>query len=96
MSGVARHACCLALTPPDTTSYISQGWQEKAEKTGISADLVKPIPLLEQMVKEGKLGRKSGKGFYDVSRVHTVTSPALTWRSTRSSQDSLHCRRVMH
>jgi 3-hydroxyacyl-CoA dehydrogenase len=52
----------------DTTSYISQGWQEKAKQGQISEELVKPIPMLEEMVKQGRLGRKSGKGFYDVSR----------------------------
>ncbi|KAI9634116.1 3-hydroxyacyl-CoA dehydrogenase [Dioszegia hungarica] len=51
----------------DTTSYISQGWAEKAEQGLISKELVQPIPMLEEMVKEGRMGRKSGKGFYDVS-----------------------------
>jgi 3-hydroxyacyl-CoA dehydrogenase len=52
---------------PDTTSYISTGWRDKAKEGLISEELVRPIPMLDQMVKEGKLGRKSGQGFYDVS-----------------------------
>lgn len=55
---------------PDTTSYISQGWREKAKQGEISEELVRPIPMLDEMVKKGHLGRKSGKGFYDVSPVH--------------------------
>lgn len=51
----------------DTTSYIADGWRDKAEQGVISKELVQPIPMMEQMVKDGKLGRKSGKGFYDVS-----------------------------
>ena len=51
----------------DTTSYIGEGWQEKAKQGLISEELVKPSPLLQKMIKEGRLGRKSGKGFYDVS-----------------------------
>jgi 3-hydroxyacyl-CoA dehydrogenase len=57
----------------DTTSYISQGWQEKAEQGKISKELVQPIPMLEQMVKEGKMGRKSGEGFYKVRTIETGT-----------------------
>lgn len=51
----------------DTTSYIASGWREKAEKGLISKELVAPIPLMEKMVKEGRLGKKSGQGFYDYS-----------------------------
>ncbi|EIW71994.1 hypothetical protein TREMEDRAFT_24464 [Tremella mesenterica DSM 1558] len=50
----------------DTASYIAQGWREKSGSGGISEEVVKPIPLLDQLVKEGKMGRKSGEGFYDV------------------------------
>ncbi|ORY33401.1 3-hydroxyacyl-CoA dehydrogenase [Naematelia encephala] len=53
----------------DTTAYISSGWREKAAQGQISEELVRPIPILDEMVKQGRLGRKSGKGFYDVSSV---------------------------
>lgn len=44
----------------DTTLYILQGWVKKFPGEPAFA-----IPaLLEQKVKEGKLGRKSGEGFY--------------------------------
>lgn len=57
----------------DTTSFIASGWQERVaaspanEDLGLSPDLVKPIHLLDEMVKEGKLGRKSKEkgGFYE-------------------------------
>lgn len=45
----------------DTCQNIMTGWREKE---ALSPELVKPIKALEEKVKEGKLGRKSGEGFF--------------------------------
>lgn len=44
----------------DTTSFIVDGWHKKYP----DEPLFKPSPLLSKLVKEGKLGVKSGEGFY--------------------------------
>jgi len=45
----------------DTTLFIMDGWYQR-----YPADpMFKPSELLKRMVKEGKLGRKSGRGFYE-------------------------------
>ncbi|GMR32220.1 hypothetical protein PMAYCL1PPCAC_02415, partial [Pristionchus mayeri] len=44
----------------DTTLFIGQGWA----KNYPNEPSFKPSPTLEKLVKEGKLGRKTGEGFY--------------------------------
>ncbi|XP_035221432.1 hydroxyacyl-coenzyme A dehydrogenase, mitochondrial-like [Stegodyphus dumicola] len=44
----------------DTTKFIINGWHEKFPDN----PLFKPVPLLNKLVAEGKLGVKTGEGFY--------------------------------
>jgi 3-hydroxyacyl-CoA dehydrogenase len=51
----------------DTVKYITDGWY-KSGKDLKNNPLVKPIPMLDKLVAEGKLGRKSGEGFYKYNK----------------------------
>ncbi|XP_014281838.1 hydroxyacyl-coenzyme A dehydrogenase, mitochondrial [Halyomorpha halys] len=44
----------------DTTKFILDGWHEKFP----DVEIFKPIEKLNNLVSEGKLGRKTGEGFY--------------------------------
>lgn len=48
----------------DTNKFILDGWHEKFPDN----PLFKPIPLLNKLVAEGKLGKKTGEGFYKYDR----------------------------
>jgi 3-hydroxyacyl-CoA dehydrogenase len=45
----------------DTTLFILEGWHQRYP----TEPAFKPSALLKKMVSEGKLGRKSGRGFYE-------------------------------
>ncbi|EFX73881.1 hypothetical protein DAPPUDRAFT_57769 [Daphnia pulex] len=44
----------------DTSKFIIEGWAEKFPEN----PLFKPVPTLNRLVEEGKLGMKTGEGFY--------------------------------
>lgn len=47
----------------DTTASILRGWHEK-----FNNPLFEPLPSLDKLVKEGKLGNKTGEGFYKYTK----------------------------
>ncbi|CAG0917034.1 unnamed protein product [Notodromas monacha] len=48
----------------DTCKFIMDGWHQDHP----DEPLFKPIPSLDKMVAEGKLGKKSGEGFYSYKK----------------------------
>jgi len=44
----------------DTAKFVSEGWSESYP----DEPLFRPCPTIVQLVSEGKLGRKTGEGFY--------------------------------
>lgn len=54
----------------DTTYNILMGWHEKDPEN----PLYKPMPILENLVKSGKLGVKTGEGFYKYGKKWMVSA----------------------
>ncbi|KAI8881708.1 hypothetical protein K501DRAFT_324362 [Backusella circina FSU 941] len=49
----------------DTMKFIVDGWEKDGK---LDPALTKPSEVLDKLVGEGSLGRKSGKGFYDYTK----------------------------
>jgi 3-hydroxyacyl-CoA dehydrogenase len=45
--------------------FIVDGWEKDGQ---LDPALTKPSEVLDKLVGEGSLGRKSGKGFYDYTK----------------------------
>jgi 3-hydroxyacyl-CoA dehydrogenase len=51
----------------DTLKFIIDGWHTSGE--GLQGkEIVSPSKLVNDLVAKGKLGRKSGAGFYDYQK----------------------------
>ena len=48
----------------DTNKFIMDGWHERMP----SDPLFNPSESLNELVKDGKLGRKTGEGFYNYKK----------------------------
>ena len=48
----------------DTNKFIMDGWSQRFPEES----LFKPSELLNKLVEEGKLGRKTGEGFYNYQK----------------------------
>lgn len=71
------------LTGIDTTHYLTLGWQEYAKRGLLPEELVAPTKLMAEMVEKGEIGRKSGKGFYDVSTLPQTFADISTLQARR-------------
>lgn len=53
----------------DLNLLIAKGWLDYNKRGLIPDYLTGEIQLVRKMVEQGRLGRKSGRGFYEVSRL---------------------------
>lgn len=72
----------------DTLHHIATGWRAERVSTGeINDDAVAEVPMLTKLVKEGKLGRKSGEGFFKCTCMLANAQPAELKRTAQTTSE---------
>lgn len=64
-----------AHTGPDVGAFIRKIHAGYVERGLLPAEFAEQSKLVDNMVAEGKLGRKSGQGFYDVGPQRRTARP---------------------
>lgn len=90
MTGIGARVASSSLTA-DLSQLVAREWIQYNKRGLVPDYLTGQSPLLQKMVAEGKTGRKSGSGFYEV---RVAAWSLLTRSTTTASLSRSDCRQL--